>query len=81
MSRRNAFAVQPTMSRPCIEVIRQGKTVIQADGEGYLIMHPDGDVVGASTREKAARKARAWYRTALRGKSMAMSIGEIEWRE
>jgi hypothetical protein len=62
--------------KPAVEW--QGKVVIEADGDGFLIMFPDGEIVGASTRTKAEAKARQWFKEHV-GKS-AIGVGEIEWR-
>ena len=62
-----------------IETIQQGKTVVEATDDGYLVMHPDGSVEGAASRAAAERKAKQWYRTHL-GKGMKIGLGEIEWR-
>jgi hypothetical protein len=67
--------------RPKIETVQQGKTVVEKDDGGYLIMHPDGNIAGASTKARAEVIARRWYRANLGDHGCKMGIGEIEWRE
>jgi hypothetical protein len=61
------------------EIIRQGKTVVERDGEGFLVMHPDGQVTFAPSRSRAEHIAKRWYEQAL-GSGSKIGIGEIEWR-
>lgn len=62
-----------------IETVKQGKTVIELDDDGFLVMHPDGSVEWSATKAKAERVARNWYQTDL-GKGCKIGLGEIEWR-
>jgi len=64
--------------QPAIEITNQGKIVIEPDGDGFLIMFPDGSIEGSS-KTNAERKARRWFKTKL-GKGLKIGIGEIEWR-
>jgi hypothetical protein len=66
------------VTRP--ETKQQGKTVIEADGKAFLIMHPDGSIEGAATKRDAERKARQWYQRDLGTAGRKIGIGEIEWR-
>ena len=65
------------MSRPV--VTSQGKTVIEAGGGEFQVMHPDGSVRVATSNADAERFAKDWYRKAL-GAGAKIGLGEIEWR-
>lgn len=58
--------------------VQQGKVVAEADGDGWLIMFPDGTVDSAGSRKAVERKAKKWFETNLPDKSIG--IGSIEWR-
>lgn len=63
-----------------IETVRQGKTVIESDEDGFLIMHPDGSIENATTKRSAERKAKQWYQANLGDDGAKIGLGEIEWR-
>lgn len=60
------------------EVVNQGKVVIEADGEGWLVMTPDGAVVWRPTRKAAEDVAKRWFKKYC-GLS-TIGVGNIEWR-
>jgi hypothetical protein len=68
------------MDDPAIK-IHQGKTIIEWDGAGYLIMHPDGTVASVATKHSAERAAVAWYRANLGDEGRKIGFGLIEWRD
>jgi hypothetical protein len=55
----------------------QGKVVIEQDGDGWLIMTPDGKVAWVATRKKAEQHAKKWFKSNLKGD---IGVGSIEWR-
>ena len=60
-------------------VQNQGKIIAEREDDGgYLIMFPDGEIVGASTRTKAEAKAKAWFKKHV--DKNAVGVGVIEWR-
>lgn len=64
---------------PKATIISQGKTVIQFTDDHFLIMHPDGCVVGAASRANAEKIAKRWYNSHLK-KGLNIGMGTIEWR-
>mgnify|MGYP001559051338 CR=1 FL=1 len=62
-----------------VDIQRQGKVVIERDGLTFIIMFPDGTIVGAGTKESAEKKAKRWF--AARTDDDSIAMGEIEWRE
>ena len=57
----------------------QGTVVAEPDGiGGWLVMLPDGQVHGASTRTKVMQLAKCWFKANV--ETDAIGIGKIEWR-
>lgn len=67
------------MNKPKIDIIKQGKTVIEEDADGFLIMHPDGTIEGCVRKDTAEKIAKEWYQENLGG-GLKIGIGEIEWK-
>ena len=60
-------------------VVSQGTVIAQADGECFLLMFPDGSVVGAKDKQSAQRKATHWFKKQALP-SFGIGVGTIEWR-
>lgn len=58
-------------------VHKQGKTVIQRDGEGWLVMTPEGDIHFASNLKKAQAIADKWARDNTDPSAINVMIKEI----
>lgn len=66
------------VKRPEVKI--QGRTIIEiADGE-FLVVHPDGTVRVAVSKDDAERFAKDWYRKDI-GRGDKIGVGEIEWRD
>lgn len=59
-------------------IVRQGKVVVEPDGNAFLVMTPDGSIQFARNKKSAEKIARAWFQANLNGSKVG--IGEIEWR-
>ncbi len=62
-----------------ISIQSQGKVIIEPDGDGFLILFPDGEVQGAATKQRANTKIKHWFRDNVRHD--AIGVGMIEWRK
>jgi len=61
-----------------VTVQEQGTVIVERDGDGFLMMFPDGTIEGAGTRRAVDRKAKIWFAKHLNEKSIG--VGRIEWR-
>lgn len=62
------------------KVVAQGKVIAEADGVGWLIMFPDGQIVGVSSRAKAEAKISRWLKRNLRDNAGGIGVSTVEWR-
>jgi hypothetical protein len=58
----------------------QGKVVCEADGPGWLVMMPDGQVVGAASKKDAQRKIKKWLDADLKRHKAGAGVCITEWR-
>lgn len=56
----------------------QGKVIVEPNGDEFLIMFPDGEVVAALDKPDAWRKIRKWFK--LDADADAFNVGTVEWR-
>ena len=57
---------------------KQGKCICEIDDEDYLVMTPDGQVEGVSSKKKAERICKKWFKDNI--DESEIGIGKIEWR-
>lgn len=60
------------------KVVYQGMIVAERDGQGFLMMFPDGKIEFAVDRQTAEKKATKWMQKNL--DKEAIGVGKIEWR-
>jgi hypothetical protein len=61
-------------------VRNQGKAVCEADGDGWLVMLPDGQVVYAKSKPDATKKINKWLKADLKKNPAGAGVCTIEWR-
>jgi len=64
-----------------ITVKKQGKVIVERDGDAFMIMFPDGNIVARGNKKAAERVIDNWCKKDLGTKVSAIGIAEIEWRD
>jgi len=63
-----------------VKVKDQGKIIAQAEGNGWLMMTPDGNVKYIRSRKGADIFCKKWFEKNLDQSGKEIGIGKIEWR-
>lgn len=61
------------------KILRQGKAVAERDGNGWLLMLPDGAVSHHRSRKSLLKAVNDYLEANLRGRG-DIGIGTLEWR-
>jgi len=64
--------------RPKIRIQSQGKIIMDADGPGWLMMTPNGELTFHLSRAAAEKAAKSWFHKHL--DPSKIGAGVIEWR-
>jgi hypothetical protein len=62
--------------KPAVQ--KQGMCVVERDGDGFLVMFPDGNLQGAMTKAQAEKACSQWFKQHVDADSIG--VGTIEWR-